>query len=339
MARSRENSEALLFSGSSHPTLAQEIAEHLGVPLAGVSIGHFPDNEIALRILENVRGRDVFIVQTLALDPNNYLMELLVMIDALKRASAKSIAVVIPYFGYSRQDRRDRERVPITAKLVADLLSVAGADHILTMDLHAGQIQGFFDIPVDDLHAMPFLARAYAELGLDLRNLVVVAPDIGSIKLTHAYANWLGVEFAVVDKHRVTSTDVKAVTLIGDVTGKNVLLADDMCSTGGTLVSAAKACQEKGAKRIFAAVTHGLFVGDSVQKIENSPIEALFISNTVPYTERLAGSTKIKFVSIASLFAQAVHCIISQESISSLEKSVSRAVDKTPVHSQIKFDK
>lgn len=327
------NSEVLLFSGSSHPLLAEEIAKHLSVKLGRVAIGHFPDHEVSLQILENVRGRQTFIVQTIALDPNNYLMELLVMIDALKRASAQSITVLIPYFGYSRQDRKDRERVPITAKLVADLLSVAGADHVLTMDLHAGQIEGFFNIPVDNLHAMPYLAGAYAELGLDLKDLVVVAPDIGSIKLTHAYANRLGVEFAVIDKHRVTSTDVKAVTLIGDVTGKNVLLADDMCSTGGTLVSAAKACHEKGAKRIFAAVTHGLFLGDSVELIEKSPIEALFISNTIPYTERLAGSTKIKFVSIASLFAQAVHCIISQESISSLEKNVSSAAAKTPIYS------
>ncbi|NGX42734.1 MAG: Ribose-phosphate pyrophosphokinase [Chlamydiae bacterium] len=309
--------QILLFSGSSHPVLAQEVADYLGIELGKVVLDRFPDGEISLQVQENVRGRDVFVIQTVALDPNNYLMELLIMVDSLRRASARSIAVVIPYYGYARQDRKDRPRVPITAKLVANLLHTSGVAHVLTMDLHTDQLQGFFDIPVDNLYARPLLAEALKQdVGAD--NLVVVTPDIGSIKLASAYASQLGVDFAIVDKHRTDATHVEVVTLIGDVNGKDVLLADDMCSTAGTLVSAAKVCQEKGANRIFAAVTHGIFVGDAVKKIEESPIEVLYMSNTIPYTDRLSGATKIKTVSVASLFGQAINCILLRESISSL---------------------
>ena len=241
------------------------------------------------------------------------------MIDSLKRASAQSITVVIPYYGYARQDRKDRPRVPITAKLVANLLQNAGATRVLTMDLHTDQLQGFFDIPVDNLYARPCIAEE-VKRDLDPSNLVVVTPDIGSVKLAKAYAQQLGVDFAIVDKHRCDSSNVEVVTLIGDVKEKDVLLADDMCSTAGTLVSAAKVCREKGANRIFAAVTHGLFVGSAVEKIENSPVEVLYMSNTIPYTERLAAATKIRTVSVANLFGQAIHCILSRESISSLFK-------------------
>lgn len=310
------SSNLLLFTGSSHPALAQQVAEYLGVKLAKMELERFPDGEIGVQVLDNVRGRDTFVFQTVALDPNNYLMELLIMIDALKRASARSIVAVIPYYGYCRQDRKDKPRVPITAKLVANLLVNAGATRVLTMDLHAGQLQGFFDIPVDNLYGRPVLAEAFKKF--DLKNFVVVTPDIGSIKLARAYATYLGVDFAIIDKHRSSATQVEAVSVIGDVKGKDVLLADDMCTTGGTLVSAAKACREKGAERMFAIVTHGLFVGSSVEKIEQSPIEALLMSNTIPYTDRLAGSTKIRTVSVSSLFGQAISCIVSQESISSL---------------------
>jgi ribose-phosphate pyrophosphokinase len=309
--------KTLLFSGSSHPTLAKEIADYLNIPLGKIKSGRFPDGEIEVQIMENVRGRDVFVIQTIALDPNNHLMELLIIIDALKRSSARSISVVIPYFGYCRQDRKDKPRVPITAKLVANLLSNAGAARVLTMDLHAGQLQGFFDIPVDNLFGRPILVEAFKALAP--ANLVVLAPDIGSVKLARAYAAYLNVDFAVVDKLRIDSSHVETATIIGDVKGKDVLLADDMCSTGGTLVSAAKACREKGAHRIFAAVTHGIFMGEnSLQKVENSPIEALLMSNTIPWTERLAASTKLQIISVASLFGQAIRCILSKESISSL---------------------
>jgi ribose-phosphate pyrophosphokinase len=305
-----------LFAGSSHIALAREIADYLGIALGAVELNRFPDGEISLQIKENVRGLDAFVLQSIALDPNNYLVELLIMIDALKRASVHSIIAVIPYYGYCRQDRKDKTRVPITAKLVANLLVNAGATRVLTMDLHAGQIQGFFDIPVDNLYARPLLAEECKKVLTE--EFIVVAPDIGSVKLARSYATHFGVDFAIVDKHRTNATKVEVVTLIGDVKGKDVLLADDMCSTAGTLVSAAKACREKGAKRIFAAIPHGLFVKDAVEKIEKSPIEALIVSNTVPCTDRLKHSTKIKVISVAPLFGQAISRIISRESISSL---------------------
>lgn len=308
------NHEFLLFSGSSHVGLAKEVAQHLGIELGKVQLNRFPDGEKGVQVLQNVRGRDVFVLQSIALDPDGYLMELLILIDALKRASAKSVVVVIPYFGYARQDRKDQPRVPITAKLVADLLNQAGATQVLTMDLHAGQIQGFFDIPVDNLQALPAIVPVLKEM---IGQVVVVAPDIGSVKLARAYAYALGVDFVIVDKHRSSATKVEAITVIGDVQGKDVLLADDLCSTGGTLASAAKACQEKGAQRIFAAVTHGLCVGDAVKKVEQSPIEALIMSNTIPETDRLIG-LNMKVVSVAPLLAQAIRCILSGESISSL---------------------
>lgn len=308
----------LLFSGTSHQKLADEIAGSLKVPLGKVHIDRFPDGEISLQIMDNVRGRDTFVLQTIALDPNNWLMELLIMIDALKRASAKSIVAILPYFGYCRQDRKDKPRVPITAKLVADLLVKAGATSVMTMDLHAEQIQGFFDIPVENLYARPLMAKTIE--AMRLKDLIVVAPDIGSVKIAKAYAAQLGVDFAIIDKHRITSTEVETVTLIGDVKGKDVLLADDMCSTGETLLSAAKACREKGALRVFAAITHGLFVDDALSKIEKSSIEAVFVANTIPSANRFSGSTKLKTISVAGLFSQAIRSIISNESISSLLK-------------------
>lgn len=311
----REN-KFLLFSGNSDVGLSQEVASCLGVKLGSLELGRFPDNEIFLQVKENVRGRDVFVIQSVALEPNNFLMELLILVDALKRASAASVNAVIPYFGYARQDRKDRPRVPITAKLVANMLESAGVNSVLTIDLHANQIEGFFNIPVDNLHGRPVLAEAYQHLDKD--NTVIVAPDVGSVKLVRDFASDLGMAFAVFDKNRLSPEEVQVVTFIGDVKGKDVLLADDMCSTAGTLVSAAKACQEKGARRIFAAVTHGLFVGGAVEKIENSPIETVLTTNTIPWTNRLSGSTKIKLVSIAPLIGKAIRRILSRDSVSSL---------------------
>lgn len=311
-----DNGSYVVIAGSSHPELAREISNHLGVRLGKVNLERFPDKEISVQILESVRGKDVFVIQTIALEPNEYLMELLIMIDALKRASARSIVAVIPYFGYARQDRKDKPRVPISAKLIANLLEKAGADRILTMDLHAGQLQGFFDIPVDNLLSLPMMVKAFQQHHLG--DVVVVAPDVGSTKLVRDYAQVLGVDFAVIDKIRSSATEVEITALIGDIKGRNVLLADDMCSTAGTLVSAAKACQEKGALRIFCAVTHGLFVGESVKRVENSPIEVLFMSNTIPVTKRLDGLTKYQVVSVGSHFAEAIDCINSAGSIHSL---------------------
>lgn len=311
-----QHQDYVLFSGTSHPELAQWIAEELGIKLGGIKLERFPDGELSAQVLESVRGKETFVIQSVVLEPDRYLMELLIVIDALRRASAKSIVAVIPYFGYARQDRKDKPRVPITAKLVADLLSKAGATRVLTMDLHAGQLQGFFDVPVDNLYARPDLVSAVRDLNIS--DVVVVAPDTGSAKLARAYAGMMGVDFAIADKHRKSAEEVDRTTIIGDVQGKNVLLADDMCSTGGTLVSAAYACQEKGANRILAVVTHGLFVGESVKLIMESPIEVVLMSNTIPITERLDGFTKLKQVSVADLFAYAIRCIIYGESISSL---------------------
>jgi ribose-phosphate pyrophosphokinase len=294
--------------------LANEIAKYLGVSLGKLSLDKFPDGEINVEIGENVRGRDVFVVQSIALAPNEYLMELLIIIDALKRASAKSIAAVIPYFGYSRQDRKDKPRVPITAKLVANMLVNAGAARIVTMDLHTGQLEGFFDIPVDHLHARPELAKAVG--GLNLNRCMVATADVGSIKLARDMARHLGVDLAIVDKHRISATCLEKITVIGDVEGKDILLADDMCSTASTLTSAAKACREKGATRVFAAVTHGLFVSDAIEKLEESALELLLVTNTIASTDKIRGCKKIATISVASLFGQAIDCILSAGSIS-----------------------
>jgi len=311
-----ERQSPLLFSGTSHFNLANDISRILKVNLGAAKIQRFPDGEVSVEILESVRGRDVFILQSIALDPDHYLMELLVLVDALKRACANNIIAVIPYYGYSRQDRKDKPRVPITAKLVANLLETSGVTHVLTMDLHTGQLQGFFDIPLDNLSGRPVLLEALRKLaGTHDQNTVIVATDVGSTKLAQNYAYNLSAGFALVNKHRVNGAKTEVIGLIGDVKGKDVLLADDMCTTGSTLLSAAKACQEKGAKTIKALVTHGLFVNDAIEKIESSPIEALFVTNTISLTERLKNSTKIHIVSVAPLLAKAIQCILSQESI------------------------
>lgn len=314
MSAPREN--ALLFAGSSNPALAQETAACLGIKLGQMSLERFPDGEVSVQIKESVRGKDVFVLQSVALDPNFYLMEVLIIIDALRRASAKSVVAVLPYFGYSRQDRKDKPRVPITAKLVANLLVEAGATRILVVDLHAGQLEGFFDIPVDNIHARGPLLEKLKDF--HLKDGIVVAPGIGSVKLARTYANQLNLDLAVVN--RQTNADgVDEIALIGDVKGKDVLLADDMCSGGRTLVSAAQACHGKGAKRIVAVITHGLFVGEAAAKIEKSPLEAVLTTNTIPSTSRWASSTKLASISIAPLLAHAIRCILSDESISTLK--------------------
>lgn len=300
-----------LFSGTSHPKLASEVAKELNLPLGKVRLERFPDGEISLELLESVRGEEVFILQTLALDGDRFLMELLTLVDALKRASAKSISALLPYYGYSRQDRKDRPRVPITAKLVADMLTQAGVTRVMTIDLHAGQIQGFFNIPVDDLSAVQLLVQAIKED--DLSNVVVVAPDIGSLKLARRYAREMGCDLVVIDKERKGAFEVEVISMIGEVKGKEVLLADDMCTTGNTLVSAAYACQEKGAKRIFASVTHGIFASDALEKIEKSPIERLYVSNTIPFKGERSKS-KIRKISIAPLISSHIRCVVSSES-------------------------
>lgn len=295
----------LLFSGSSHPELAKEIAGNLGVRLGKIEINRFPDHEISVEVMEDVRDRETYVLQPTALEPNDYLMELLIIIDALKRASARSITAVIPYFGYCRQDRQDKANVPISAKLVGDLLQKAGATCIVSADLHAGQIQGFFDIPVINLHCMPLFLEEIRKL--KPKNLVIVTPDVGSIKLGRDFAVQLKADLAVINKQRLKADQVQDLQLIGDVNGKDVLLADDMCSGGATLASAAKACQEKGASRILACVMHGLFVGDAYKLINQSPIEVLITTNTVPFKGPTGRALKdFRVVSAAPLLAQAI---------------------------------
>jgi len=315
--------DPLIFSGTSHPELSAEIAANLQLPLGKIKIDRFADGEIRIEILEVVRGRDAYVIQSPALDPNNYLMELLIIMDALKRASARSIIAVLPYFSYSRQDRKDKPRVPISAKLVANLLAAAGATRVLTMDLHASQVEGFFEVPVDNLSAMPILVKELHRIGLDAKpgENVIVTPDLGSVKLARKFAKRLGWEIAIIDKRR-SLDQIEVLNLIGSVEGKHALLIDDMCSTAGTLGQAARACKDKGAKSVRAMVTHGLFVGDAVKNIVNSPIEAIMMTNTIPRTDRLKGLNHDVTVSIASLFAHAIRCIQKNESFLLFEQEM-----------------
>lgn len=302
----------MLFSGTSHPKLSEEIAKSLGASLGKAQIDLFPDGEIGVQLLENVRGREVFVVQSIATKPNFYLMELLILIDALKRASAQSIVAVIPYYGYARQDRKDKGRVPITAKLVANLLEIAGVTRVVTMDLHSEQIQGFFDIPVDNLYARSVFAQRIQALGL--KGPVVCAPDVGSAKLARIMASELEADFAIVDKQRNSASDVKAHALVGDVQGRDVVLVDDICSTGKTLEMASKACREAGASRVIAAVTHPLF---SEGSLEIEGIDHFFVTDTVPMPSEIKPS-QVECLSVAGVFGQAIDRIVNHESVSSL---------------------
>ncbi len=304
----------MLFSGSSHEELAKKIANELRTPLGKVQRETFPDGEIGIQIQENVRGKDIFVVQSGAKRPNHYLMELLIMVDAFKRASARSISAVMPYYAYARQDRKDKPRAPITAKLVANLLEKAGVTRVLTMDLHTEQIQGFFDIPVDHLYARPLFIKTFKNLGK--KNLIVVSPDVGSNKMARNFAEDLNVDLAIVDKRRIAANRVEANAVIGDVKGKSVILLDDICSTGGTLKSAALACRKGGAESVYAAVSHGLFAGDA---LKDSGIEKVFVTDTIP--QDVGIGIGLEIVSTAALFAQAIDCVVNAKSISSLFKN------------------
>jgi ribose-phosphate pyrophosphokinase len=312
--------EFQLFSGRSHPKLSKEIADELRVSLGPLALTTFPDGEISLQIQESVRGKEVFVIQSLGLDPHTSLFELLILIDALKRASAKSIGLVLPYFAYARQDRKDHPRKPITAKLIADLLTKAGACRVLTLDLHAEQIEGFFDIPVDHLTAVPLLAAEIKKWGLV--DPLVVAPDLGAVKRAHAFARHLEGAFAVIDKKRIDPHSVKVEGMVGaSFEGRDVLLVDDLCSTGQTLAAAASACKSQGARRIFAAFTHGLLTEMSHKVISEAPIERIFLTDSVPFKASL--DSKFIFVKSAPLFAEALKRLESAASLSHLTQSLS----------------
>jgi len=306
-------SELKIFSGTAHPELADEIAAYLGERRSDATVTQFPNGETFVKINENIRERDIFIIQPTCPPTNQNLMELLIMTDAARRASADRITAVIPFFGYARQDRKDQPRVPITAKLVANLLTAAGVSRVLTMDLHAGQIQGFFDIPVDHLYAKPVLIKYLRDKGMT-DNLVVVSPDIGGMKMAHAYSKALDVPLAIVAKNRVSATEVEASSLIGEVAGKNVLLVDDISETAGTLTSAAKLLQKHGAKRIFAGVSHAVLNDQGRQRIAESDIEELISTNSTPF----AVGDKVSVVSVAELLGEAIRRIHLGESVTSL---------------------
>jgi len=310
-----ENQSMVLLSGNANSALSQEIADILGTKLADVLVDRFPEGEIQCQIRENIRGKDVFVLQPTCSPPNDNIMELLILIDAAKRASAKRVTAVLPYFGYARQDRKDRPRVPITAKLVANLICQAGANRVLTMDLHAGQIQGFFDIPVDHLYSITVMGEYLQEK--KLKNLVVVSPDVGGIRMARGYAKVLSAPLAIVDKRRESATKTQVMQIIGDVKGKNVVITDDLISTGGSLVKAAQALRDAGALEIYAAIVHPVLVGPAIERLEGSVINELIVSNSIPLSEEKK-SSKIKQLSVAPLLAEAIRRIHGQESISSL---------------------
>lgn len=291
----------ILFSGSSNLALAQEMVHLLGLPLGRLDIDLFPDKEIYVEVLENVYQRDVCVVQSIALNPNFYLMELLIILDALKRAAARSITAIIPYYGYARQDRLNKPGVAITARLIADMLTMAGAGRVLTLDLHSEQIEGFFDIPIEQLLSRELLIPYCASL--QLKETVVVAPDQGGIKIASAYAKELGVSLALIDKERIDAFQVKFRLFVGDVQDKTVIIPDDMCSTAGTLVSAAEVCAQLGACKIIAVVSHGLFISQALDHLQKSPIEKLIVTNSIAFSEEAKKHSKIEVISIAPLFA------------------------------------
>ena len=310
--------ELKIFSGGAHPELARLIAEYVGLPLGEAQVKAFPDGETSVRILENIRGRDVFIVQPTCPPVNHNLMELLVLVDAARRASAARITAVMPFFGYARQDRKDRPRVPITAKLVANLITAAGVNRVLTVDLHAQQIQGFFDIPVDHLYALPVILKHLR--ARDLSPLVVVSPDVGGIKVADAYAKALHVNLATVAKNRTSDTEVDASYLIGEVSDRNVLLVDDLTTTAGTITSAARLCKEHGARCVYAAVTHAVLTDMAVERLRDSEIVELITTNSIPPAHTDLADCRMNVLNIAGLLGEGIKRIHGDESVSGLFK-------------------
>lgn len=311
--------ELKIFSGRANPALAQKICDFLNLPLGRIYLSNFPDGEIACKIEEDVRGRDVFLVQPTCPPVNDHLMELLIMIDSCKRASAARITAVVPYFGYARQDRKDEGRVPITAKLVANIITRAGADRALTMDLHAAQIQGFFDVPVDHLYAAPVLNRYFREMKLTGdQEIVVVSPDVGSIKRAVGHAKRMGVPVAIVDKRRKSASETSQENIIGGpIAGRIALMFDDMISTAGSICGAAEAVHRAGAKEIYVGATHGVLSGKAIESIRQSPIKELVITNTIPLPPEKS-LDKIHVVSVHGLLGEAIKRIHQDESISDI---------------------
>ena len=304
-----------VFSGNANRRLAENICRCLKIKLGDASISKFSEGEIRVKINENVRGKDVFVIQPTCPPPNQNMMELLIMIDAFKRASAGRITAVLPYYGYARQDRKDQPRVPITAKLVADLITAAGASRLLTIDLHAGQIQGFFNIPVDHLYAINVFVEYYDKL--HLQNLVIVSPDVGGIKMARAYAKRFNADLAIIDKRRINSEQIEVMNILGEVKGKNAIIVDDLVATAGSLVEATQALKEHGAEEVYAAISHAVFSGPAFERIENSALKEVVVCDTIPIEDSKV-HPGIKVLTVAPLLGEAIKRIHREESVSSL---------------------
>ncbi|HJO39578.1 MAG: ribose-phosphate pyrophosphokinase [Vicinamibacterales bacterium] len=310
------NGQLKLFSGSAHQALGEEIAEVLGIPMGQARLRRFPDSEVSFQIDENIRGTDVFVVQPTCTPVDEHLVELCVMIDAFRRSSASRITAVIPYYGYARQDRKDKPRVPISAKLVANLLSAAGANRVLTMDLHKAQIQGFFDIPVDHLFAAPVIIDYLSTL--DVAETTLVSPDAGGAERARAYAKRLGGDLAIIDKRRSDDGTAEVMNVVGQVNGRVCIIQDDIVDTAGTLCNAAQALSDAGAKRVLACAVHGVLSGPALDRIEQSPLEELIVTNTIPMEDARARSGKLRVLSVAKLLGRAIQSIHEETSVSSL---------------------
>ena len=309
-----QHGDLTLIAGNAHPDLAESIAAQLDLPLADAHVDRFPDGEVDIKINEDIRGRDVFVLQPTCPPVNENWVELLLLLDTLRRSSAGRITAVIPYFGYARKDRKDEGRVPISAKVVANTLSISGADRVVTLDMHAAQIQGFFDIPVDHLYARPVLLEAVK--GLDVDDPVVVTPDVGGTKMARAYAKRINADLAIVDKRRISGSETTIEHVIGDVEGRNCVLVDDMISTGGSITQAAATLRKHGAKRIIIAVSHAVFCGPAVERLAAAPVDRVLVTDTIPQCEGAPES--LQSVTVAPLIAKAIRGIHRSESVSSL---------------------
>src|SRR5512135_102544 len=313
MVRSRE---LKVFTGNANQTLAKEICQKMNLPLGNAVVGRFSDGEINVQIVDNVRGMDVFVMQPTSSPVNRHLMELLIMIDALKRASAARITAVLPYYGYSRQDRKVQPRVPITSRLVADLITAAGADRVLTVDLHAGQIQGFFDVPVDNLFATPVLFDYLSRLGL--QNPVVISPDAGGVERARAFGKRLGASIAIIDKRRSAPNVAEVMNIIGDVDGRDALLLDDMIDTAGTITQAVTAIKAHGARKVYAACTHAVLSGPAIDRLNASELSEVVVTNTIALDDKVKLCPKLRVLTVGPLLGQAIRCIHEETSVSSL---------------------
>jgi len=309
--------DLMVFTGNANPDLAKKIVDHLGMPLGNVSVSQFSDGEIAVELHDNVRGRDVFVVQSTCAPTNDNLMELIVMVDALRRASAGRITAVVPYFGYARQDRRVRSaRVPITAKVVADMMVGVGVDRVLTVDLHAEQIQGFFDVPVDNVYGSPVLLEDIEAQKFE--DLIVVSPDIGGVVRARAVAKQLGIDLAIIDKRRPRANVAEVMHIIGEIEGRTCLLVDDIIDTAGTLCSAAKALKAQGAKKVVAYCTHPVLSGKAIENLNNSELDQLVVADSIPLSEAAKNCTRIRSLTLSKMLAEAMRRLSNEESLSAM---------------------